>query len=241
MPKDQPASIHPRQFELTEPMKTLWRAALADAGILPGEALVYPFPGTQSSTEQFSAVTWLPGRVDGIQDPEVDAIVGELNHSESVRTTRVAVWIDRSEPDVAGLTRHELQHALQFAAERRLARLHEIAEDVVRLAADSAERYQLIPTEMDANRAASQFVRSYFPDVGVDEMIGDQDSALRRDPGPEIPLETLPEQMILFLVDNGGLCEQWAGTKADMRRRLNSAWPGAGDIWEAALKGESPT
>lgn len=66
MSTDATTTPHPRQPELDGQIEGPWLAAIADAAILPSEAILYPFPGSCSSVECFSAVTWRRGRVEPI-------------------------------------------------------------------------------------------------------------------------------------------------------------------------------
>ena len=145
----------------------LWRAALNDAGIDPGDALMFVFPGAGSKNGD-TAKTWVRGvLIDDPNDCESLGIHLEEANSDWARAVcRVAIWTDRSHEGVAGLMRHELEHSRQFDVHgEALQRLHARAVDVLIEHAGgspgSNSLYNAIPMEADANAAAAA-ERSFF-------------------------------------------------------------------------------
>jgi hypothetical protein len=198
------------------PLAATWSAALQDAGIDPGDAILYAFGGERSSTD-FQAKTWPRGDFIN-EDGDVVAFGDDLAlaNSEPVRPLRrVAVWTTRSPVAVAALTRHELEHSLQFDADdpalledlhaRALRVMDESAVGVPRNEAGEiiggGELYNSIPMEVDANAAASWFVRSRFGDQCIDDLVEAGDShvaLLRRCPRPA-PAATVLSRMEEFV------------------------------------------
>lgn len=193
-------------------LRELWEAALADAGVEPGDAFLFALAGRTSSCG-YRAKTWLRGSVIDAPD-DVDAFgerLAEAN-SEPIRwLRRVAVWTgDRSLEGLAATLRHELEHTLQLDAFGRvLERLHERALSMLIEHAGgkpgSGVLYQAIPMEADANAAAAQFVRTRFGDARIDELVeaGDPDVAAMRRLEPPAPLEGLSERMKRFVKESG--------------------------------------
>jgi len=174
----------------------LWQAALRDAGIGEKDAVLFDRPADKYS-DGCSGKCWFPG--DLIIDEQDREALGEdidkANSAECKDLRRVAVWTEgRTDAGIAAAMRHELEHSRQFKWGRSLLNLHGDAEDLLRRYAGglsgSNELYNRIPTEVDANRAASIFVRKLFGPACIDALVesGDPDIALFRADDPPGPI-----------------------------------------------------
>ncbi|HET8895294.1 MAG TPA: hypothetical protein VFM96_14475 [Gaiellaceae bacterium] len=159
-------------------------------------------------------------------------------------TALSSLWT-RTLEGVAALIRHELEHARQRDAHgQRLMELYNIAENVI------SERvgglpgggflYQVIPVEMDANAAASSFIREHFSQERIDELLhaGDKDgSAFRSLVGPG-PIEELPERMMHFFATIPDLCDRCAERNNLTFQELLDihGWRGAGALYTRLLE-----
>jgi hypothetical protein len=233
--------MHPLQPALGPELGQLWLAALTDAGIDPEDAIVFALPGTAATVERVGAMTWpRPLRIDPGGSPELDALLVKMNDPGCIRAIRVAVWTSRTNEAIAGLMRHELEHARQYDMHRKLHGLYEVSQHVVATVPRGGWLYQAIPVEFEANAAAARFVVGHFGERRIDELIDakDDDIALFRSPVDPSPVESLPERMVTFLAAHPHLCERWAdGDRETFRRRLDLHWRGAGTLWARLVAG----
>jgi len=233
--------MHPHQPSLEPQTEELWLGALSHAEIDPNTAILFTLPGVAATVERVGAMTWpRPIRIDPGGSPELDGLLVELNDPGCIDAIRVAVWTERTNEAVAALMRHELEHARQYDIHRRLHGLYEVAQDVVATIPNGGWLYQAIPVEFEANASAARFVRAYFGDQRIDELVEEKgdDIALFRSPAAPSPIESLPERMVAFLASYPGACERWADNSRDtFRRRLDLHWRGAGSRW-ARLVGD---
>lgn len=232
---------HPNQPPLSSEFEAVWLAALADAELAPSEAMVYPMAGRQS-TNGFVARHWLRRRpIDpSSESPELESTIEQMNDEACLDAYRVAIWADRSLEGIAALLRHELEHARQLDAHgKQLLGLYEVAEDVLKEHVGGlkggALLYQMIPVEFDANSASAVFVRAYFGDQRIDELLRDcdPDSAAFRGRLPPPPLDTLPERMLQYLAAVPHLCQSLSDRSGiDFSHILDLHWRGAGKVWD---------
>lgn len=205
-----------------EDFNELWHAALADACVDPADAVLFPLPGSQSSAG-FGGKTWLRGTlIDDAADVEaLGAYLIEANTHPARQLRRVAICIGgRSREGLAAALRHELEHTLQLELFGEiLQRLHDEAYSVLIENAGglpgSNVLYQRIPMEADANAAAAHFVRKFFGDSRIDELVeaGDPDRAAMRAQERPLRLETLAVRMEHFIDASG------PGIAIEFRRR----------------------
>jgi hypothetical protein len=239
-------TVHPRQGELPPEIEEVWLAALADGEIHPDEALLYILDGEQGSNGYGARYLHRGLHIyPNGEAEEIHPLLDEMNHDACIDAYRVVVFQDRTLEGIAALIRHELEHARQRDVHgQRLMQLYDIAENVI------AERvgglagggflYQVIPVEMDANAAASVFVRERFGALRIDELLRSRDedgSAFRSIVGPA-PIETLPERMIRFFGTIPDLCERCAERNNLPFTELLDihGWRGAGDAYERLLE-----
>jgi hypothetical protein len=198
----------------------LWQAALDDAGIDAKDAMLFVRSGPQAP-DGCRGKCW--PRNDVIDDESDCRALGECvdrANSDAARAVRrVAVWIaGRTDEGIAAAIRHELEHSHQFEWGRSLLNLHGEAEDLLRRHAGgltgSSELYNKIPMEVDANRAASLFVRNRFDISRIDSLIaaGDPDVALFREDDPPEPIgDALRVRMKAFVDSDGAqLADEFA-------------------------------
>jgi hypothetical protein len=233
--------VHPRQRPLEPQVEAIWIAGVEDARLSPDECLLYVLEGRQSETGYSG---WhFPRGIHAYEAHDVgqavDELLGELNSDECIDAVRILVWRDRTIEGVAGLIRHELEHALQNEA------YGQRVDDLCRLAMGVlAERvgglpgsgllYTVIPNELDANAAAAMFVRARFGHDRVRELLEarDEDSALLRSHTGPAPIGGLPERLLAFFIAHRDLCEGFA-RRHDFRfeQLLDRDWPSAGAAW----------
>jgi|SRR5665213_1997187 len=186
----------------------MWQAALLDAGIDATDARLIELQG-KHAPNRVSAMTWVRG--DRMFPEDLGGPVGDLNEDHVRGLRRVAIWVDRSPEGSAGLLRHELEHTNQYERfGKLLQQLHARAESILIQYAGgiegSAQLYNKIPMEVDANAAASAFVRSIFGDALIDSRVanGDEHIALFRRQAPPEPIESLRTRMEGFVSTEAG-------------------------------------
>jgi hypothetical protein len=237
--------VHPQQPQLEPEIEPIWLAAVDDAGLNPEECLIYVLDGRKSETG-YSGWHFADGSLIHENEdlgPTLNELLPEMNSEECIDAVRIVVWRDRTIEGLAGLIRHELEHALQDEAHgQKVEGLSRVAMGVL------AERvgglpgggllYTVIPNEFDANAAAAMFVRArYGPDRVLELLEADdehisQDRALWRSHTPPAPIEGLPERLLAFFIAHRDLCEAYA-RRHDLRfdQLLDLEWHGAGAEW----------
>lgn len=233
--------MHPQQRALEPELEDIWVAAVEDASLNPDQCLLYVLDGAESETGYSG---WHLARGIHINDAEqfgaaVNELLPELNAEECINAVRIVAWRERTIEGLAGLIRHELEHAVQDEAYgERIEQLYHLALAVL------AERvgglpgsgllYTIIPNEFDANAAAAMFVRGRYGDERVQALLEarDNDSALFRSLRGPAPLETLPERLLAFFIAHRDLCEAYAARRGfGFHQLLDLHWSGADDVW----------
>jgi hypothetical protein len=174
--------VHPQQRPLEPEIEAIWIAALEDAVLNPDECLLYVLEGRQSETGYLG---W--HFADGILIHEnedlghaVNDLLPEMNSDECIDAVRIVVWRERTIEGLAGLIRHELEHALQDEAHgQKVEELYRLAMYVIgeRVSGlpGSGLLYTMIPNEFDANAAAAMFVRARYGPERVRELLEARD------------------------------------------------------------------
>jgi hypothetical protein len=107
--------VHPEQPALEPEIEEIWRAACGDSGLDPADCLLYVLDGRESQTGSsgmhFQRVLRLYESEQFGDD--INGMLDELNAGERIDATRILVWRDRTIEGLAGMIRHELEHAVQ--------------------------------------------------------------------------------------------------------------------------------
>lgn len=233
--------MHPEQRHLEPEIEAIWLAAVEDAGLDVDACLLYVLDGSKSETG-YSETHFTAGIL--IHENEhlgatINGLLGEMNSEECIDAVRVVVSRDRTIEGLAGLIRHELEHALQSAAHGLKAEeLYYLAMYVLAVRVGdlpgSGLLYTLIPNELDANAAAAMFVRARYGRNRVLELLEakDDDSAVFRSHVGPAPIEDLPERLLAFFISQRELCEEYARRQGfRFEQLLDHHWRGAGAEW----------
>lgn len=167
-----------------------------------GERVVF-IPYTAEPTNAPAAAFHAPGEQASPQ--ELQPLTGECRRSMSDNEDRyrVVCWLGLPDPVVRAVLRHELEHARQWKwggglATFQLALAERDTMDFVGYAnlPANGQTYNLVPIELDANGAASRFVRRSEGAEAADEYALSVDPGLFRLRPPPEPLETLPLRVL---------------------------------------------
>lgn len=185
----------------------IWRLAREDADFAPDEARVYLLPGTKRGdywAMYFKPGDWL------VFDENFPFSDNQLQDADGPRlmTHRVAVYAGVQEPELAGLMRHELEHAAQ---QRRFG---DASWRIYRYTIGALFRqygsrpgsgtiYNSVPIERDANAAAAAHV---VPTYGPlpQEIVHGEHSVLFRFPDGPLPLDSLAVRSLAFAAVHAG-------------------------------------
>lgn len=237
--------MHAEQQALVPAIEEIWLAACADADLDPDQCLLYLLEG-QESGAGYGGMHFRKHRLlyeaPDLGD-DINALVAELNTPERIDAARILIWRERTIEGLAGMIRHELEHAVQDdALDKDIEALYHLAMRVLALRVGGLPGggflYQTIPNELDANAAAATFVRARYGDDRIDALLEarDDDGALFRSSVGPAPLETLPERLMAFFLMHRDLCEKFAQESGfSFRRLLDLEWQGAGEVWHALV------
>ena len=179
----------------------IWRLACDDAGFAAEEVRVYVLPGRKRGgywAMYFKPGDWL------VFDEDFPFGSNQLNDANGVarRKHRVAVYAGVHEAELAGLMRHELEHAAQ---QRRYGdsswRIYERTLGALPRkygrALGSGTIYNSVPIERDANSAAAAHV---IPSYGPlpENILQGEHSVLFRFPEGPLPLDSLGVRSLAF-------------------------------------------
>jgi hypothetical protein len=203
-----------------------WDRVLGAAGFSAEEVAYWTSDETPEEIKDRAAMYFLPG-----PDPDppfafTDEQLAEATSDEMSERHRIMVHLDYRLPDglgpdgvrayYAAVLRHELEHARQAEAPQGRAALEVdqgIVDPVLRKKAGGikggAEYHNMKPSEMDANAAASVYVRKYHSEAVpalLDSNIGQM---VRSHTEPEDPA-TLLRRTLCFLVQLRAVAEGWA-------------------------------
>jgi hypothetical protein len=181
----------------------IWRLAREDAEFAADEVRVYVLPGTKRGG--YSAMYFKPG--DWLVfDENFPFARNQLDDANGpgLRKNRVAVYAGVHEAELAGLMRHELEHAVQ---QRRYGdaswRIYERTLGALPRkygnAPGSGTIYHSVPVERDANAAAAAHV---IPTYGPlpETILQGEHSVLFRFPEGPLPLDSLGLRSLAFAV-----------------------------------------
>lgn len=179
----------------------IWRLARENAAFSADEVHVYVLPGAKRG--EYWAMYFKPGDwlVFDENFPFSSNQLDDANGS-ALMLHRVAVYAGAQEPEVAGLMRHELEHAVQqrhygdaswLVYERTLGALGRRYGN----RPGSGVIYNSVPVERDANAAAAAHV---IPTYGPlpEAVLEGEHSVLFRFPEGPLPLDTLGLRSLAF-------------------------------------------
>ena len=168
--------------------RAYWTQALGDSGLTEADAKLFFFDRSPHA-HPASAEVFAPGqRVSPTWPPLSDADRREA----SAASNSFTITVDRDARDpvlVWALVRHELEHCRQFKHYgRALSQLGQVLDETIIRVYGSQPGvytlYNLIPTESDANRAASAFARRAFGSAACEALSGSDWAILIEDAPP---------------------------------------------------------
>jgi hypothetical protein len=178
-----------------------------------------------------SAAFHPPNEPAGPDELSVFSPVDAQALSANVRHYRVVCWLGLPDPVLEAVVRHELEHVKQWkwGGGREAFQLAAVEKETMdhvgyRGLPANGQVYNLVPIELDANGAASAFVRRAVGDEQADRWAADIDPGLfRRRPAPE-DYSTLPSRLLCHGAIWPGPVERVfrgeVGTPADFFDRL---------------------
>jgi hypothetical protein len=125
------------------------------------------------------------------------AAIGEFPEGEDDDSFRILICMQgRTEPHVAGLLRHELEHVRQIARSLDVGPVHRNIEILLAAAGASGTEYNEMPIERDANRAARDFVGSAYSEQALRRLAGTPEWLELTPPGAAADPETSVTEML---------------------------------------------
>jgi hypothetical protein len=222
-------------------IETEYEAALADAAIEPARARLYLDKAMGKG--HVGAVWHVPGDELVVDELFPNASqLADANAPEHRNLHRIVAPFEPTDAvTFAALVRHELEHARQYDA------LGQGIFDLQRLLEEGVLPYRAallegcagslingVPTEIDANAAASVYVSARFTAEEVGALrSGDRRPLACSLVGPE-PFETLPARMVAYLFIHRSCAEAFVkehDPARSVRDVLDARYPGAGEVW----------
>lgn len=216
----------------------IWRLAREDAGFSPDEVSVYVLPGAKRG--DYGAMYFKPGdRLVLDQDfPFSDNQLDDANRRALIKH-RVAVYAGVQVPELAGLMRHELEHAVQ---QRRYGdgswRIY--VRTLGALSRQYGNRpgsgtiYNSVPVERDANAAAAAHVIPTYGPLPQAILQGEHSVLFRFPEGP-LPLDLLGLRSLAFAAVHADAFEAELSDQSDSFEEVfDEVVPDALARWERA-------
>jgi hypothetical protein len=227
-------------------VRHLWRLACGDAGVADGDVVFLPYTKDPAGT-MYPASFHPPGDVaSSALHNLLDADAAKAIDWQTSKR-RIAVWVGMDDRAIAPVLRHELEHARQWQLGggtptfRLAAAIQRVLDACYGDLPYSGQIYNLSPHELDANGAASRFIRKLHGDEQADSLANDPqlDTGLfRRRPVPEPP-DTLPTRLICHAGVWPDCTEEVFSQVGNLMGLLGSASPGGPELWSRL--GEDPT
>lgn len=216
-----------------------WQAALAHAGLDAARVRRYDMEAVGGSAGGSGAgAAWFPPGDDlrqGDNFPDASQL-HEANAPENINLHRIVVRVDDDVAVTAARMRHELEHARQYDALRRSIfllydfLLRALAHRVGGLNDCAGHLINAIPSELDANAAASMHLRARHPDQIARICASEHQVLACSLVGPE-PFKTLPARMVAFAYIHRGRCEEATVTGMTLAEILDDCYEGASELW----------
>jgi hypothetical protein len=200
-------------------VEELWNQATTDAGFNEADqAYCYPLPGRPGFG--YWAMYFDPGRNVEV-GPEFPLSPDQATNANKthLQSHRVVVFAGVTRPELAGLMRHELEHARQYQVLGELgfrvyARTRDALGDLYGGGAGSAAIYSAIPMERDADAAAAAHIRAIFGEVDPTISEGEHAQLFRHPEGPE-PIDGLGRRSLAFAAVHGTVFGSWVSTNGE--------------------------
>lgn len=185
-----------------------WERVVRASGFSTEEVAYWTSDETPEKIQDRAAMYFLPGPDPSPPFAFTDEQLKEATSDEMARRHRIMIHLDYRLPDglgpeatkayLAAVVRHELEHARQADAPQGRAAL-EIDQGIINPVLSGkaggikggAEYHNMKPSEMDANAAASVYVREHYPDAVGALLDSDIGQMVRSHTGPEGPATLL--------------------------------------------------
>lgn len=225
-----------------------WEGVIDAAGFSPDEVAYWISEETPEEIRDRTAMYFLPGPDPDPPHAFTSDQLEEATSDEMIERHRIIVHVDYGLPDglsskaveafFAGVLRHELEHARQAQAPSgRLAlEVDQNLVDPVLIERaggikGGTEYYNMKPSELDANAAASVYLRSRFPDSVSALLETDVAAMLRSNTEPE-DRASLLRRTVCFLFQFRAIAEGLAAPLPVSAHLDTYGGSEAAEVWE---------
>ena len=179
--------------------------------------------------------------------PADDEMLMRVNSDAVLQGHRITIFKEKDRRLLLGALRHELEHARQWQWYGEPGyRLRNFLLQACSIAAEAHRGgliYNALPTEQDANAAASHLLRSVLEKPEIEELVHDDAGiALVRWKGPREPIESLPIRMLSFArlhLNAVEECARVSGHKG-ITDFLAQEWPDLVGAWRGMVSTSWP-
>jgi hypothetical protein len=224
-----------------------WNGAVEAAEFSVDQVAYWISQETPSEIQDRAAMYFLPGPQPDPPHAFSEAQLEEATEDEMAKRHRMMVHIDYKLPYglssesveafFAGVLRHELEHARQADAPGGRLAL-EVDQNLIDPVLferaggikGGAEYYNMKPSELDANAAASVYVRSRFPDAVPALLETEIGAKLRSNTEPEDPASLL-RRTVCFLFQFRAIAEGLAAPLSVAAHLETYGGPEAAEVW----------
>lgn len=224
-------------------LEKVWGLALSAAGFACDDVRLFTTLGSAPKGEPQAAYLKPDEYLCDPCGPFRDQALEDANREENVTEHRVAVYVvehgdDLAEAVLAGKLRHELRHAEQARVSPDSIGLAKLADGAAKwhLRGESFwPLYKEIPTERDANAAASMFLESYYP-AQIAGILAGPDRMLAQEDRPLENLGELPGNVFEFLLEYREDAEAFfsRGVRSTFIEQLGLVGPQWVERWESS-------